>query len=141
VRGTIDGDVAVQLGRGRDGNGVDAVADQRFGVFEGGAAEIAGDSLTALAVRIGDANQRYAGQLGQHAGMIATHNANAHDADAQRASAYFLGITHDAKSPSSRNDPDNLRSTPYANWRPCVRKNPYTNCFKHLPWIREAYFL
>ncbi len=35
--------------------------------------------------RIDDADQRHARQTGQHAGMVAAHDAGADDADAQRA--------------------------------------------------------
>ena len=99
ARGTLDGDIVVQVRRRGDGDGVDAVADQRLGVVECGAAEIAGDGLAAFAVGIGDADQFHTRQFGQHTGMVAAHDAHAHNTDTQRISAHFLGITHDAKSP------------------------------------------
>src|SRR5580698_9436704 len=43
ARGAVDGDVAMQVGRRRDGDGIDAALDQTIEVGKGAAAEVAGD--------------------------------------------------------------------------------------------------
>ena len=96
------------------------VADQGVGIVEGGAAERAGDEIAALAVRIGDADQLDARQLGEHAGVVRTHHADADDADAQYfVGAHFLSLTHDPMRPLvTRSRPHGLsRSMPDADWR------------------------
>src|SRR5580658_8871004 len=57
---TIDGNVAMQVRRRRDRDGVNALTEKFGGIGEGGTAEPAGDSLAALAVWIGDADQFHA---------------------------------------------------------------------------------
>jgi hypothetical protein len=92
----------------RDRDGVDAVAHERFGIWEGGAPERAGYLLATLAIRIGDADQLHAGQFRQHAGMIATHDADAHHADAQNTVPAFFNLTHLPKSPLRYSEPTPL---------------------------------
>ena len=87
ARGAVDGDIAMQMRGRRDGDGVDAVVQQRVGIVEGGATEIAGDGLAALAVGIGDADQLHPRQFGQDAGMVTAHHAYADNADTQRIRA------------------------------------------------------
>jgi hypothetical protein len=100
ARGAGGGNVAMQLRRRRDGDRVDAVTHQSLGVVEGGAAERAGDEFAALAIGISDANQLDAGQLGKHASVVRAHDADADNADTQRAvPVHFLRLTHDPKRP------------------------------------------
>ena len=64
------------------------------GIVKSSTTELAGNSLAALAVGIGDADQFYARQFGQDAGMVAAHHAYADNADAQRIPGKFRSITH-----------------------------------------------
>ena len=57
ARGTGNRDIAMQMRGRRDGDGVDAVAQQFLGIVKGSATKIAGDGLAALTVGIGDADQ------------------------------------------------------------------------------------
>ena len=77
-------DIAVQMGRRRNGDGVDFQVEQFADVGDGGAAEGAGDEIGLLAIGIGDADQFGARQSGKHPGMIAAHDADADHADTQR---------------------------------------------------------
>jgi len=81
ARGAFDGDIAMQVRRRRDGDGIDAGGDQRRGILEAGTAEMTGDGLAALAVGIDDAGQFHPGQLGQHTRVVAAHDTHAHNAD------------------------------------------------------------
>ena len=74
----------MQMGRRRDGDGIDLEVEQFVDIGDGGAAERAGDEFGLLAVGIGDADQFGARQPGEHAGMIAAHDADADHADTQR---------------------------------------------------------
>ena len=53
-----------------------------------GAAEGSGDDVPLLAVGVGDSNEMHAGNVRQHASMIAAHDADANDADLQRIGRY-----------------------------------------------------
>ena len=94
ARGAGDGDIAVQMRRRRDRDGVDALVQECIGIVEGSAPKVAGDGLAPLAVGIGNADQLYPGQFGQDAGMVTTHYAYADNADAQRFRAKFRSVTH-----------------------------------------------
>ena len=85
ARGAVDGDVAMQVGRRRDGDGIDAALDQAVEVGEGCALEVPGDVLARLAVGIDDADQLDAGQFRQHPRMVRAHHADADHADPQCA--------------------------------------------------------
>ena len=77
-------DVVMQMGRRRDGDGIDLEVEQFIDIGDGGAAEGAGDEFSLLAVGIGDADEFGARQPRQHSGMIAAHHADANHADTQR---------------------------------------------------------
>ena len=77
-------DVVMQMGRRRDGDGIDLEIEQFIDVGDGGAAEGAGDEFGLLAVGIGDADEFGPRQPREHPGMIAAHHADADDADTQR---------------------------------------------------------
>ena len=76
-------DVVVQMGRRGDGNGIDLEIEQRPDIGDRLAAERAGDEFGLLAIGIGDGDEFGARQAGEHTGMVAAHDANAHHADAQ----------------------------------------------------------
>jgi hypothetical protein len=99
ARGAIDGDVAMKMRGCGDGDGVDALLQQRFGVLESGAAEPLRHFIATLAIGIGDADQFHPRHFGQHAGMIAAHHAHAHNAYAQRPVITRSSHTHDRKAP------------------------------------------
>ncbi len=79
--------VAMQMRRRGDGDGIDALVQQCLGIVESSTTEIAGNSLAPLAVGIGNADQFYPRQFGQDAGMVTAHHAYADNADAQRIRA------------------------------------------------------
>ena len=76
-------DIVVEMGRGGDGDGVDAEVEHVVDLADGLAAERTGDEIGLPAVGIGDADQFGARQSGEDARMIAAHDANADDADTQ----------------------------------------------------------
>ena len=78
-------DLVMQMGRRRDGDGVDAFGEQFVEVGERAAAGQRGGARAVLRQRIDDADQRHIGQTGQHAGMVGAHHARADHADAQDA--------------------------------------------------------
>ena len=84
----------MQMRGRRDGDGVDALVQERIVLSKCSAPEVAGDGLAPLAVGIGNADQLHPGQSGQDAGMVTAHHAYAHNADAQRFRAQFRSITH-----------------------------------------------
>ena len=59
--------------------------EQFVDVGDGGAAERARDEIGLLAVGIGDGDQFGPRQAGQHARMVAAHDADADHADTQRS--------------------------------------------------------
>ena len=95
ARCEFGGDVAMQMGRRRDGDGIDAARDQAIDVGECAAAKVAGDVLALLAVGIDDTDQLDAGQFRQHPRMVRAHHADADDADPQCAvRAWLCRLTH-----------------------------------------------
>jgi hypothetical protein len=119
ARGAVDGDVAMQVGRRRDGDGIDAVRDQAVEVGKRAATEVAGYVLARLAVGIDDADQLDTGQFRQHPRMVRPHHADADHADPQCAvRACLCRITHDSKGPPSNPDAPPSPSTARTNWRP-----------------------
>src|ERR1700722_5581779 len=104
ARGAVDGDVAMQVGRRRDGDGIDAALDQAVEVGESRALEVAGDVLACLAVGIDDADQLDAGQFRPHPRMV--RPADAAPADPQCAvRACLCRLTHDSKGPQTTSMP------------------------------------
>ena len=63
-----------------------------------------------LTVRVGDSDKTHAGNIRQHAGMIAAHDADADDADFQWVSRYPDCLTHDPQGSPSKLPPDTLPS-------------------------------
>ena len=91
----VQRDVAMQMGRRRDGDGIDARGEQRVDVGKGPAAEGVRDPLPPFRIGIGDADQSCARQVGEDARMVAAHDADADDADAQNpVRASFRGMHH-----------------------------------------------
>ncbi len=100
ARDAFAGDVAMQMRRRRNADGIDAMGDEFADVVESSAAKFAGHEVAALAVGIGDADQSDPRQFGKHPGVIAAHDAHADNADTQRrARVRFFSLTHDPMSP------------------------------------------
>ena len=85
-------DLVMQMGRRRDRHGIDALGEQLVELGEGAAADQLGGARAMFRQRIDDADQRDAGQTGQHAGMVAAHHAGADHADAQAARRLGLRV-------------------------------------------------
>jgi hypothetical protein len=96
ARDAGQGDVVMQMGGRRDGDGVDAEREQPFDIGDCAAAEHARDKIGLPAVGIGDGNELGARQPGKHARMVAAHDADADHADTQRAlRARICRLRHD----------------------------------------------
>src|SRR5262249_7898100 len=67
----------MQVRGGGDGDGVDAGAEQLFDGAEGRAAECPGYEIALLGIRIDHAGEPDTGKVGEYAGMVAAHDANA----------------------------------------------------------------
>ena len=82
----VERDIAMQMGRRRDGHGIDAEIEQRVDVGDGRAAERAARRIRAC-LRSGSATPTSStpGSSGEHARMVAAHDADADHADAQCA--------------------------------------------------------
>ena len=94
--------VAMQMGRRGDGDGVDAEREQRIDVADGAAAQRIGDKLGLLGVRVGDADELGARQTSENARMVRTHHADADDSHAQCALRIVLdGLNHTNFGPDS----------------------------------------
>ena len=78
-------DLVMQMGWGRDRDGVDAFGEQLLQRVEGRAIRELGDARAMRLQRIDHAGEADAGQAREHARMIAAHHAGAHHADAKRA--------------------------------------------------------
>src|SRR5262249_60596385 len=68
----------MQMGGRRDGDSVVPVRKQRLNTAECRAAERARNEIALLAIGIGHADEPDAGQIGEDAGMVAAHHADAH---------------------------------------------------------------
>src|SRR5580700_9584661 len=133
ARGAIDGDVAMQVGRRRDGDGIDAALDQAVDIGEGCTLEVAGDVLARLAIGIDDPDQLDARQFSHHPRMVRPHRADADHTDPQCAvRACFCRLTHDSKGPPNSPDAPSSPSMARANWRPEPARNPNTFGFNSL---------
>ena len=97
-------------------------ASKALDVGDGGTAQRAGDEFGLLAVGIGDADKLGAGNAGEHARMIGAHDADADDANAQRAlRAWICRLRHALKaSPRGTSRVPNSPSMAGGGWRPCV---------------------
>jgi hypothetical protein len=76
-----EGEVPVQVGRGRDGHRIDAFGKQRLDAAECGTAHRRRYEVALLAVGIRDAHELDPWHVGKDAGMVAAHDAYADDAD------------------------------------------------------------
>jgi hypothetical protein len=98
--------LVMQMGRRRDGDGVDTLVEQFVELGEGAASDHRGGARAVLRQRIDDADQRHPGQTGQHPGMVAAHHACADHADTQAADGIGLRVrcgpfgTHDLSTPN-----------------------------------------
>jgi hypothetical protein len=63
-----------------DGHGIDAGRKQCVDIGKPSTTEHAGDEIALLAVGIYDAYELHARKVGENAGMVAAHDANAHHA-------------------------------------------------------------
>ena len=77
-------DFVMQMRRCGDRHRIDAFGDQFVEVCEGAAARQFGCARSMRRQRIDDSDQGGIRQTGQHAGMVAAHDARADDADAKR---------------------------------------------------------
>ena len=90
----------MEVRRRRNGDGIDAAAQQTIGVGKRGAAERASNLSAAFAIRIGNADQLHPRHVRKNPGMIAAHDADANHADTQGAfAAQSLNLSHDPKAP------------------------------------------
>jgi len=98
--------LVMEMGRCRDGDGVDALVEQFVELGERAASDERGGARAVFRQRIDDADQRHPGQTGQHAGMVAAHYASADHADTQAACCVGLRLrcgpfgTHDLSTPN-----------------------------------------
>jgi hypothetical protein len=85
----------MQMGWGRNRDGVDALGDQPVEAGKCPATTRIGDPFPTFRVGIGDTDQPHSRQIGEDAGVIAAHNANTHHADAENSvRASFRGLHH-----------------------------------------------
>ena len=73
-----------------------------------GAPERSRDGIALLAIGVGDSDKTNAGNIRQHPGMIAAHDADADDADLQRFGRYPDNLTHAPKGSPSTPSPTAL---------------------------------
>ena len=97
ARNTVECDVVVQMSGCGDRHRLDAAAEQRARIGEFCATKRACDLFALLAVGIGDPDQLNAGDIRQHAGMIAAHHTDADDTNFQRTRRTQPSLTHDPK--------------------------------------------
>ena len=100
--------IVVKVRGGRDGDRIDAGAEQSVDVGEPGAAEGSGDEIPLLAIRIRDASEMNAGDVRQHPGMIAAHDADADYSDLQWFGRYPDNLTHAQRAPLKTPSPTAL---------------------------------
>jgi hypothetical protein len=92
--------VVMQMRRRGDSDGVDARAQQSINVGEAGATERPRDELPLLDIRIGNANELDSAHIGENAGVIAAHNADAYNPNSQRSfGASSDSLSHNSKGP------------------------------------------
>src|SRR5262252_8896704 len=97
----------MQMGRRRDRDSIDTLRKQRLNAAERRTAERARNEIALLAIGIGHADEPDARQIGEDAGMIAAHHADAHYTYAQQTvGVAFGGLHHDGRvpPPGSRNE-------------------------------------
>ncbi len=93
----------MQMGGRRDRDSIDTLRKQRLNAAERRAAERARNEIALLAIGIGHADEPDGRQIGEDAGMIAAHHADAHYTYAQQTvGVAFGGLHHDGRVPPSR---------------------------------------
>ena len=96
------------MGRRRNGQRVDARRQQSFDVAIAGTRQRVGYKIPLLAVGIDDAGELHPRQVSQHTGMVASHDTDAHNPNAQqivvRTVLHGVHHVHDihATSPTAR---------------------------------------
>ena len=73
----------MQMGGGRDGDGIDAGREQFIHRLESRTIDETGYARTAFGQRIGNARELHAGQLRQNARMVAAHHTRTDNTHAQ----------------------------------------------------------
>jgi len=71
-----------QVGGGRNGQRIDPGCQQSLDFSEAGTAERVGYEIALFAIGIDNAGELDPGQIGQHAGVVASHNTDAGNPDA-----------------------------------------------------------
>jgi hypothetical protein len=101
VHSTIDAGqrkIAVQMGWCGNRHGINAGAKQAIDIGESRTAKRARHEIALLLLRIGNANQRHARQIGEYACMVAAHDADADNADPQHPIRVIIrGLSHVAR--------------------------------------------
>jgi hypothetical protein len=69
---------AMQMGGRRNGDSIDSVRKERLNAAERRAAERPRNEIALFAIGIGHADESDAWQIGEDAGMVAAHHADAH---------------------------------------------------------------
>ena len=87
-------DVLMQMGRCGDGDGIDAVRKQSVDVRKRPATNRVCHAFATFRVRINNADEPHPRQIGKNAGVIAAHDADANDADAQNPICTTFGGVH-----------------------------------------------
>src|SRR5580700_7859970 len=117
----LERDIMMQMGRRRDDDRLDPLAEQRIDILEGGAVERVGDEIPLAAVRIGHSDEFHAGHVRKHSRMVATHDANAYDTDPQFVSPHHVETL--TPTPTGAVSPSSSPSTPRSGWRPGLCRN------------------
>src|SRR5262245_13586403 len=111
-------ELAMQVRGGRDGDGVDTGRKQQLDIAERRAAERCRNEFALLAVGVCHADELDARKIGEDAGVVAAHDADAHHADAQQAVHAPSGVLHhDKLSSPCRRPSDSLSTMPVGGWR------------------------
>ena len=92
----------MQMGGRRDRDGIDTLRKQRLDAAERRAAERARNEIALLAIGIGHADEPDGRQIGEDAGMIAAHHADAHHTYAQQTVGVAFGGLHHGKASPCR---------------------------------------
>src|SRR5260221_13538820 len=84
ARNTVECKIAMEMGRRCDRDRIEVALDQFANIGNSGTAQCAGNEFRLFPIRVSDPNEFGARQSGKHASMIAAHDADADDTDAQR---------------------------------------------------------
>ena len=110
----------MQMGGRRNAHGIDAQRQEPVQIVDGRSVERAGDEPRLLPVRVGDADKLNPRESRKNAGMVAAHDADADDSDAQRVlHAALYALHHVETHPLVCSRPGRKTpSTPWRGWRP-----------------------